>query len=856
MSGFILVILLAAGWLIVGPLLGIIAFARLRSTTAEVMRLRRALEEKPHLQERARPSATPVDASVTASPPLHEPGPASNVPPMVVEPLASTMSSSPTPAVAPGPRLNIESVLATRWGVWFGAVALLLAGVFLLRYTAEHGLLGPATRCTAAALLGLVLLAAAEWLRRSPAPAIAGPFQADMAPSALAAGGVASLFAAAYGVGPFYHLLPEIVAFVLMAVASTLALVSALRFGPLTAAVGIVGAFVTPALAASASPMLPGLFAYLALVTVTAYEIVWRTAWTWLGWSIAAAAALWLLAAAAMPADPGVWAAAAYMPLAAFLGLLLPDAALDHRRGRLLAWGQFAIVAVGGLALEAAAPGDATHLALLLLGPLAIWKGADEPALDRLPWLAAVIGLAALVLWKGSEAAHLRASSGGDAAFLFAGFVFAVFHMSAGLVLEIRTVRPSRWSTLVSAVPVLALAVCYYRVGRFETDIRWGLAGLILVPMLAAAGRRALAAGARDCGGIHAAGAVAALALALVMVLRGQGLMLAFALMLPGLAWIEAKVPLPALRRAALVVVAGTLAAQTRWLLLDFAVHARPAFSERIVDYAVPAIAFFAASRLFRRTRDDALVATLEAGAISLASLFALFLVRRLFGHASLAQSYSMEEIATLMLACGFEAIAYAQAARKIPRPTFIAARSILGAVAGALALGLLVFNPLLVPQVPISAFALVLAYLAPAILAACVARCAMPDPGIARVFGSYAILAGLAWITLAIRHVFHPVVPTLWDASVENAELWIWSGGWLIYGIALMLLGIGMRNRLVRLASLALVALVCAKVFLLDMSALTGLWRVSSFLGLGLSLIGLSVLHRRFVLPVRADAV
>jgi uncharacterized membrane protein len=38
-------------------------------------------------------------------------------------------------------------------------------------------------------------------------------------------------------------------------------------------------------------------------------------------------------------------------------------------------------------------------------------------------------------------------------------------------------------------------------------------------------------------------------------------------------------------------------------------------------------------------------------------------------------------------------------------------------------------------------------------------------------------------------------------------------------------------------------------------MSDLTGLWRVLSFLGLGLALIGLGVVHRRFVLPAKQAA-
>jgi uncharacterized membrane protein len=50
----------------------------------------------------------------------------------------------------------------------------------------------------------------------------------------------------------------------------------------------------------------------------------------------------------------------------------------------------------------------------------------------------------------------------------------------------------------------------------------------------------------------------------------------------------------------------------------------------------------------------------------------------------------------------------------------------------------------------------------------------------------------------------------------------------------------------------MAVVGLVCAKVFLVDMSDLAGLWRVLSFLGLGLALIGLGAVYRRFVLPTK----
>jgi uncharacterized membrane protein len=82
----------------------------------------------------------------------------------------------------------------------------------------------------------------------------------------------------------------------------------------------------------------------------------------------------------------------------------------------------------------------------------------------------------------------------------------------------------------------------------------------------------------------------------------------------------------------------------------------------------------------------------------------------------------------------------------------------------------------------------------------------------------------------------------------MTDAELWAYSGAWIAMGAALMALGMRTGVRSLRLASLALVGLVTAKVFLIDMSGLDGLWRVLSFLGLGLALIGLGAFYRRFM--------
>ena len=299
-------ILILIGLIAVGGWgLGVAGFFRAGRALAEVRELRAMLATAPSQPsvpfEEGTPWAPP--AAEAFAPPTAQPSPSpADAPPDTAAPAAAE------PVLARQSTRDLEAVLTTRWGVWLGAAALLLAGIFLVRYAAEQGLLGPGARCAFAALLGIALLAGAEWLQRHDGPALAGPLGRDQAPAGLAAGGTAVLFAACYGAGPFYDLLPASLAFAAMAATSFVGLAAALRFGQLTAAIGVAGAFATPALVATDAPSLPGLFAYLLVVSAAALLVVRHTAWTWLGWATAIAGAVWLVVAAT-PGAPDQWAA-------------------------------------------------------------------------------------------------------------------------------------------------------------------------------------------------------------------------------------------------------------------------------------------------------------------------------------------------------------------------------------------------------------------------------------------------------------------------------------------------------------------------------------------------------------------
>jgi uncharacterized membrane protein len=335
------------------------------------------------------------------------------------------------------------------------------------------------------------------------------------------------------------------------------------------------------------------------------------------------------------------------------------------------------------------------------------------------------------------------------------------------------------------------------------------------------------------------------------MLLHDYWLTLAVALFLPALAWIEARADLPPLRRVALAVAALVLIRLgLNWYVLDYDFGTPPLANGLLAAYAAPAGAFALAAVLFRRRGDDTLVATLEAGAVAFMACFVALEIRHWFGGGRLVEPLGFDEAALHLLTLAIQATAYLHLARRTGRPMLHRAWRIMGGLALACACLLVVFNPALTDAragIP----SLAAGYLAPAALAVHASR-RVGDRHLRSSLAAYAVVAGFVWITLQIRDAFHPGLISLDRVPIGDAELWAWSGTWLVYGIGLMVLGIRAGERALRLTALGVVGVVCAKVFLIDMGGLTGLWRVLSFLGLGLALIGLGVVHRRFVLPAK----
>src|SRR4030095_13853117 len=116
-----------------------------------------------------------------------------------------------------------------------------------------------------------------------------------------------------------------------------------------------------------------------------------------------------------------------------------------------------------------------------------------------------------------------------------------------------------------------------------------------------------------------------------------------------------------------------------------------------------------------------------------------------------------------------------------------------------------------------------------------------------------YRTVAAITAVVLALTYLSFQVArfyqgPRLSVGPVTGAEGYTYSAVWLAFGVLLLVIGIFLRSQPVRLCSAAVVLLTIAKVFLLDMAGLTGVWRALSFIGLGLVLMGIGYLYQRLL--------
>jgi uncharacterized membrane protein len=502
----------------------IIAIAALVKSVGLGEHLRR-VEARLAALERGMAAATPP----APAPPKHQPVPPASepttsvpepeapakeavAPPEREPPIAVPIAPPPQPAPI-APRMSLEERLGTQWAVWVGGVAVVLGGIFLVRYSIEQGLLGPGVRVTLGALLAVALVVAGEWTRRGERlSGIAGLPTAHI-PSILTAAGTTVAYADVYAAYALYGFLEPGSAFIMLGLVALATLAAALLHGQTLAGLGLVGAYLTPLLVASEHPDYWSLYIYLAVVTAAAFALARVRMWRWLAIAVVVFSAAWTLPGVGIVSVDALGAhlfhvvtgfalAAALIVAGLFLG---PDAEVGRIDGvSSAALGTYLVAATLLVLASRHDPLALATFAVLVAATVAIaWRA--EPAAAAVP-AAALLAALVIVRWAVDiHVGHLLAPSGPVAGavpeppkadvewHLVFATGFALLFGAAGYGAQGRSERPivpMLWSASAVFTPIAVLAALYYRIANLEPSIPFAASALLLSTLYALATER------------------------------------------------------------------------------------------------------------------------------------------------------------------------------------------------------------------------------------------------------------------------------------------------------------------------------------------------------------------------------
>ncbi|MES2603707.1 MAG: DUF2339 domain-containing protein, partial [Pseudomonadota bacterium] len=227
----------------------------------------------------------------------------------VPRPAATPPRPAPTDTLLP----KLLSHATENWMVWLGGICVSLAGIFLVRYSIQQGLIAPAVRIALGVVMGLALHVAAEWLRRRrPHAALA----------ALAGGGSLTLFAAILSGLHLYGLLNPTVSFVLLALIALITMWQSLLHGPVLAALGLLGAYLVPAFVGGDGSGANIALTYVLIISGAGLLLLQYVERSWLRYGVLAGAALWWLLT--LSNDVVTATRALYLTVFAWLWLAIP----------------------------------------------------------------------------------------------------------------------------------------------------------------------------------------------------------------------------------------------------------------------------------------------------------------------------------------------------------------------------------------------------------------------------------------------------------------------------------------------------------------------------------------------------
>lgn len=795
------------------------------------------------------------------------------------KPVATTARSSSKPEVTNG---SVEEKLLLKWFVWIGGVAISLGGIFLVKYSIDHDLLSPVVRIGMGCILGAVLILLGEGLRRRPKGAIALGMAPAIVPPVLSGAGLLIEFGTIYAAHALYGMLHPLLAFGFLSAVAFGAFALALLQGTSLALLGILGAYLVPVLVPSEQPNLLGLVSYLTLVNAAALALARYRAWWRMGWSALIGTSLWTAFALlflwqdqhTLSIGVFILANAALFMSIRFEAYRAPREPLSHPFD-VKAWidheqlsaASTLFAAVAGFALIRLDGYGAVSLSVgvvLVLSVVAVAILRRE--YEAFSLAAAGFAVAVLSSWHLPQILDQRFVIGGAPAIMSESIitpeysVFALYVAATAIVFfgtfviaKTRSSFPQLWAAISASVPLLCLVIAKWRLGNDTPSYLWvwiAMLGAVSMTMMASwVSQKRL----QQAMGIYVIVGFAMIVFAMTIYLEKSWLSVGLALMLPVAAKLNDQLRIPFLREVCFglaIIVAVRLIAPNYlpWPILSGEIP----IIEILYTFGVPSLCFAMAAHYFRLEKDDRVVTTLESLAIA-AVVLTMNLALRSFIHGLGTEipPYGLLEQGLHSTAWLISGLALLRRQNTRPRRIQeVAWKALLAAAAlQTSVLQLFVSNPLISGEPLLSGtwgIELGVAYLLPSVMFAAVVYEAHRQHKLPLLIqaGTAAVILMFVFLTLFTRYIYQG--DDIGWGAVRDAELYSYSLVWFAYSVVLLLSGMRFGVNSLRYASLGLMIMVIAKVFLWDMAGLSGLYRAASFLGLGICLVGMGYFYKR----------
>ena len=771
---------------------------------------------------------------------------------------------------------NFEKNIATKLPVWIGAVSLIFAAFFLVKYSIEIGWMKPIVRVSIGAVFCLTLLAAGQWVAKKEQIA-----NFKRISQGLVGAGLAGLYVSVYASIHLYGFFSPFAGFVAMAAITAAAVILSLKHGQPIAVFGLIGGLITPALVGSDSPNSIAMFAYLFVLFTGMMVVLVRKSW----WKLAITLVLgvfswsvfWFLEVFSN-SDATILVLFAAGVTAVVFGVTARKIASDDiREENKKSVHTLNFAALTGAILTIISVSSQVEIGVFEWSILGLFSMAlmtltyIQPAIyNKALWAKLVITLGLYILW--SDKASIT-----DELFVLCGL--GTIYIGGSAYLMRRVINPSFWAAF-QAISVMSLySAAYFTINDFKVfqgeDFFWGILALLLsaaAAYQAADLRRKYLADTKIQDylvSVYALLASGLLSLGLCIVLPWIYIPLAFALQILATSLIYSKNNIKVFENIVIILTFALGAMHYEQFMLfsqmfekSFYGEVPRAFqvqnlvlSEPILKLGLPAICLILAFSIFCREKNgnSYLNNVLLGGSVLLISASFYYVFRGAFYGTyqdMFESSASFFQRSVLTFGAAISGLALFEFMKRYNyeylKPWAVAL--LLGATFRYVFFDLLIHNPLFNSDQKVGSLPLLNAVtLTYGGAAACFMYAAYrkitEENGIPLFFAGVSLFL---FSSFTVRQYFHGT--QLMGGGVSPAELYSYSAIWLLTGIALVSIGIYKDIKMARMASIGFILLAVSKVFLYDAAELEGLFRIISFLGLGLSLIGLSYFYSKFV--------